>query len=138
MRGPDKKRGMHMFDTTIRRGVVGVLTAGALTGLVGTIAISTASAAPPCDAAGLNTAVSTVSGDTAAYLSGHPGANDAITTAGAAGGNAEAAIRNYFVAHPTEWADLQRIASPLRNLRAQCEVDVAPTEIARLYDAMAS
>jgi hemophore-related protein len=127
-----------MFGTIIRRGVVGVVAAGAMAGLAGSIALPTASAAPPCDAAGLNTAVSKVAGDTAAYLSSHPGANDAITNAGGAGGGAEAAIRNYFVAHPTEWADLQRIATPLRNLRAQCEVDVAPTEIARLYDAMAS
>ncbi len=44
----------------------------------------------------------------------------------------------YFVAHPTEWADLQSIAQPLRTLRQQCEVDVAPADIARLYDAMAS
>ncbi|OBA91618.1 hypothetical protein A5662_21880 [Mycobacteriaceae bacterium 1482268.1] len=127
-----------MFGITIRRGVAGVIAAGTLTGLAGAIAVPTASAAPPCDAAGLNTAISKVSGDTAAYLSNHPGANDAITNAGGSGGNAEAAIRNYFVAHPTEWADLQRIATPLRNLRAQCEADVAPTEIARLYDAMAS
>ncbi|WNG91120.1 hemophore-related protein [Mycobacterium sp. ITM-2016-00318] len=129
---------MRISGMTMRRGIVGVAAAGALAGLTGAVAMPTASAAPPCDAAGLNTAVSQVSGATAAYLSSHPGANDAITNAGGAGGNAEAAIRNYFVAHPTEWADLQRIASPLRNLRAQCEVDVAPTEIARLFDAMAS
>jgi hemophore-related protein len=127
-----------MFGITMRRKLVGGLAAGALAGLTaGTIALPVASAAPPCDAAGLNTAVSAVASDTAAYLSGHPGANDAITNAGASG-DAEGAIRTYFIAHPTEWADLQRIAQPLRSLRAQCEVDVAPTEIARLYDAMAS
>jgi heme-binding protein len=130
---------MQISGISMRRGVVGVLAAGALGGLAAaTIALPAASAAPPCDAAGLNNAISTVSGQTAQYLSAHPGANDAITNAGGAGGNAEATIRNYFLAHPTEWADLQRIASPLRSLRKQCEVDVAPTEIARLYDAMAS
>ena len=72
------------------------------------------------------------------YFSSHPGANEAITNAGGQGGGAEGAIRNYFVAHQSEWADLQRIAQPLRTLRQQCEVDVAPTDIARLYDAMAS
>ena len=68
----------------------------------------------------------------------HPSANDAVTNAGAEGGGAEAAIRNYFVAHPSEWAELQSIAQPLRTLRQQCAVDVAPADIARLYDAMAS
>jgi heme-binding protein len=129
---------MHMSSITMRRSLVGGLAAGALAGLTaGTIALPMASAAPPCDAAGLNNAISAVSSQTAAYLSSHPGANDAITNAGGSS-DAEGAIRTYFVAHPTEWADLQRIAQPLRGLRAQCEVDVAPTEIARLYDAMAS
>lgn len=130
---------MRITGTTMRRGLIGVLSTGALGGLAAaTIAAPTASAAPDCNAAGLNRAISTVAGQTADYLASHPGANDAITNAGGQGGDAEATIRNYFVAHPTEWADLQRIASPLRTLRQQCEVDVAPTEIARLYDAMAS
>jgi heme-binding protein len=130
---------MQISGSPMRRGVIGILAAGALGGLTAaTIALPPASAAPPCDAAGLNNAISTVAGQTAAYLSSHPDANDAISNAGAQGGNAENAIRAYFVAHPTEWADLQRIAQPLRSLRQQCEVDVAPTEIARLYDAMAS
>jgi heme-binding protein len=130
---------MQISGSTMRRGVVGMLAAGAVGGLTAaTVALPTAAAAPPCDAAGLNTAVSTVASQTAAYLSSHPGANDAITNAGAQGAGAENAIRVYFVAHPTEWADLQRIAQPLRSLRQQCEVDVAPTDIARLYDAMAS
>jgi heme-binding protein len=130
---------MQISESRMRRGVVGGLTAGALGGLTAaTIALPTAAAAPPCDAVGLNNAISTVSSQTAGYLASHPGANDAISNAGAQGGGAENAIRAYFVANPTEWADLQRIAQPLRSLRQQCEVDVAPTEIARLYDAMAS
>ena len=35
-------------------------------------------------------------------------------------------------------AVLYLIARPLANLRAQCDVDVAPAQIARLFDAMAS
>jgi hemophore-related protein len=53
-------------------------------------------------------------------------------------GDSENAIRAYFVAHPQEWAELQGIARPLKNLRQQCDVDVAPAQIARLFDAMAS
>lgn len=130
---------MKISASTICTRVLGMLAAGALGGLTAaTIALPTASAAPPCDATGLNNAISTVASQTAAYLSSHPGANDAITNAGGQSGGAENAIRAYFIAHPTEWSDLQRIAQPLRSLRQQCEVDVAPTEIARLYDAMAS
>ena len=72
-------------------------------------------------------------------LAAYPGANDAVTNAGALPlGDAENAIRAYFAAHPREWADLQGIARPLANLRQQCDVDVAPAQIARLFDAMAS
>ena len=67
----------------------------------------------------------------------HPGADDAITNSGAmAPGDSENAIRAYFVAHPQEWAELQGIARPLKNLRQQCDVDVAPAQIARLFDAI--
>lgn len=121
---------------TMRRKLAGALSTGALLGVAAaTIAIPSASAQPQCTAAGLSSALSSVSGQTAAYLNSHPGANDAITNAGSGG---EAVIRNYFVANPQEWADLQRIAQPLRTLRQQCQVDVAPAEIARLYDAMAA
>lgn len=121
---------------TMRRKLAGALSTGALLGVAAaTIAIPSASAQPQCTAAGLSSALSSVSGQTAAYLNSHPGANDAITNAGSGG---EAVIRNYFVANPREWADLQRIAQPLRTLRQQCQVDVAPAEIARLYDAMAA
>lgn len=120
---------------TMRRKLAGALSTGALLGVAAaTVAIPSASAQPQCTAAGLSNALSSVSGQTAAYLNSHPGADEAITNAGSGG---EAVIRNYFVANPQEWADLQRIAQPLRTLRQQCQVDVAPAEIARLYDAMA-
>jgi hemophore-related protein len=131
-------KGREMFTSAIaaRRKVLGILGTGALLGAAAaTIALPSASAQPQCTAAGLSSALSTVSGQTAAYLNSHPGANDAVTNAGTGG---EAVIRDYFVAHPQEWVDLQRIAQPLRTLRQQCQVDVAPAEIARLYDAMAS
>ena len=127
---------MYTSGIAVRRGLGGAIVTGAVLGLAAaTIALPTAAAQPQCTAAGLSSALGTVSAQTGQYLSSHPGANDAITNAGAEG---EAAIRNYFVAHPQEWADLQRIAQPLRTLRQQCQVDVAPAEIARLYDAMAS
>jgi heme-binding protein len=130
---------MPEYRITMRRGRIGVV-AGALCGLAAaTIAVPTAAAQPQCTAAGLSNALGTVSSATGGYLSSHPGANDVITNAGAMpAGEGENAIRTYFATHPQEWADLQRIAQPLRTLRQQCNVDVAPAQIARLFDAMAS
>jgi hemophore-related protein len=131
---------MHKPSITMRRGRVGIIGAGAV-GLLAaaTIAIPTAAAQPQCTAAGLSNALGTVASATGGYLSSHPGANDVITNAGALpAGQGENSIRAYFVTHPQEWADLQRIAGPLRALRQQCDVDVAPADIARLFDAMAS
>src|SRR6188508_1836629 len=110
---------MQMFGTTIRRGVVGVLAAGALAGLTGSLALPTASADADCTVSGLSNAIGTVGAQTGQWFAGHPDANKAVTEAGTSG-DAEGAIRNYFVAHQSEWAELQRIAQPLRSLRQQC------------------
>jgi heme-binding protein len=131
---------MQISGIDMRRGTFATVAAGVLGGLAAaTIAVPTASAQPGCTAAGLSSTLGSVSTATGQYLAAHPGADDAITNSGAlAPGEAENAIRVYFVAHPQEWADLQGIARPLANLRQQCDVDVAPAQIARLFDAMAS
>ena len=130
---------MQMSGITMRRGIVGVLAAGALGGLAAaTIALPTASADADCTVSGLSNAIGAVGAQTGQWFASHPGANKAVTDAGGQGGDAEGAIRNYFVGHPSEWAELQRIAQPLRTLRQQCDANVAPADIARLYDAMAS
>ncbi|WP_102145983.1 hemophore-related protein [Mycobacterium hubeiense] len=124
---------MHNSGSTLRR----ICGGAALAVLAGaTIAVPTAGAQPQCTAAGLSNAIGTVGSQTGGYLAGHPAANEAITNAGASA-DPEGAIRNYFIAHPQEWADLQRIAQPLRTLRQTCDVQVAPADIARLFDAMA-
>lgn len=131
---------MQTSTIDMRRGAFGVMAACALWGLVAaTIALPTASAAPECTASGLSGALGTVSSATGAYLSSHPGANDVVTNAGTLPpADGENSIRLYFAAHPQEWTDLQGIAQPLRSLRQQCNVNVAPAQIARLFDAMAS
>jgi hemophore-related protein len=128
---------MHIPSIGIRRGLIGACIGSAAGTLVAvTIALPTAGAQPGCTAAGLSNAIGVVSTQTGEYLAGHPGANDAVTNAGAAP-DPEGSIRAYFAAHPQEWGDLQRIAQPLRALRQQCNVQVAPADIARLFDAMA-
>ncbi len=128
---------MHIPNIGIRRGLVGACIGGAAgTLMAATIALPIADAQPPCTAAGLSNAIGIVGAQTSDYLASHPGANDAITNAGATP-DPDGAIRAYFVGHPQEWADLQRIAQPLRALRQQCNVQVAPADIARLFNAMA-
>ena len=128
---------MRISGMTMRRGIVGVAAAGALAGLTGAVAMPTASAEADCTVSGLSNAIGAVGAQTGQWFAGHPDANKAVTEAGTSG-NAEGAIRNYFVAHPSEWAEVQRIAQPLRSLRQQCGSNVAPADIARLFDAMAS
>ena len=124
----------------MRRGALGALAAGVLGGVAAaTIALPTAAAQPQCTAAGLSEALGLVASKTGQYLSAHPGANKVVTDAGSLPPQeGENSIRAYFAANPREWADLQAIARPLANLRQQCTVDVAPAQIARLFDAMAS
>lgn len=129
---------MHIPIIGNRRGLIGACIGGAAATLAAaTIALPTAGAQPGCTAAGLSNAIGIVGAQTGDYLAGHPGANDAVTNAGGSP-DPEGAIRAYFVAHPQEWADLQRIAQPLRALRQECNVQVAPADIARLFDAMAA
>ena len=128
---------MRVSGMTMRRGFVSVVAAGALAGLTGAVAMPTASADADCTVSGLSNAIGAVGAQTGQWFASHPDANKAVTEAGQ-GGDAEGAIRNYFVGHPSEWAELQRIAQPLRSLRQACGSDVAPADIARLYDAMAS
>ena len=111
---------------------------GAIAVLASVAGAPVANAQPGCTAAGLSSALGTVASGTAAWLSAHPAADQVITDAGAQGPAGENSIRQYFVAHQDQWAELQGIARPLTNLRHSCNVQVAPGDIARLYDAMAS
>ncbi|MGV9801244.1 heme-binding protein [Mycobacterium sp. NPDC003449] len=102
-----------------------------------TVAVPTAAAAPPCSASGLATTASGVLAQAGAYLDAHPEANDVLTTAGTQPtGDAEGAIRAYFLGHPGEFLDLQNIARPLTSLRGQCGVSVSPGQMAALFDAL--
>ncbi len=90
---------MRVSGMTMRRGFVGVVAAGALAGLTGAVAMPTASADADCTVSGLSNAIGTVGAQTGQWFAGHPDANKAVTEAGQ-GGDAEGAIRNYFVAPP--------------------------------------
>ena len=91
-----------------------------------------AQASPGCDAAGLMNATGQVASATAGWLASHPAAQDAINSAN------ESTIQGYFVGHQDEWKQLQGIAAPLRSMRQSCPQQVSPSDVARLFDAMAS
>ena len=130
---------MQMSTFILRGGAFGLAAAVLAVLPAATVAVPTASAQPQCTAAGLSNALGTVASATGQYLSSHPDADQAVTNAGAQSQqDAENSIRSYFASHPQEWRDLQGIARPLAGLRSQCQVQVAPAQIARLFDAMAS
>jgi hemophore-related protein len=131
---------MQMSTFIVRGRALGALAAAVLGVLpAATVAVPTASAQPQCTAAGLSNTIGTVAAATGQYLSSHPDADQAVTNAGAMSQqDAENSIRSYFASHPQQWSELQAIARPLAGLRAQCQVQVAPAQIARLFDAMAT
>jgi hypothetical protein len=45
-------------------------------------------------------------------------------------------VRGYFISHPGEFLDLQRIAQPLKDLKNQCGVSISPSQLATLFDEL--
>lgn len=127
---------MTSMNTTVRRGLAGVLATCALGVGVGAVAMPAASAAP-CDAAGYANTTSGVLSAAGGYLASHPGANDVLTRAASqSDAEAEASVRAYFTNNTAEYFDLQRIVQPLKDLRGQCGVTVSPAQLSRLLDAL--
>mgnify|MGYP002713643472 CR=1 FL=1 len=125
---------MKFSGITARRTVTGVC-AGLLGGLAAaTIAAPNASAAPNCSADAVAGTVSSVTGSARAYLAGHPGANQAVTAAlGQPRPAAEASLRGYFNANPSQYYDLRGILAPIGDVQSQCNVTVLPPDLASAY-----
>ena len=129
---------MKSTVSTVRRCVLAVCAASALgAAAVANIASPVAVAAPaPCTAAGLANTVSSVTAAAGQYLDAHPDANDALTQAGSQPPeDAKASLRAYFMGHSDQYFALQNIARPLTDLRAQCNSNVGPGQIAALLQA---
>lgn len=117
---------MTTASKRIARASIGTIVGGiALAGL----AAPSASAAPDCSPAGVNSEVASVTQQARAYLNSHSGANAALMTA-AMQSQPEAAqtIQNYANANPQEYADFRSILAPLSSLQNQCGVNVVPAE----------
>jgi hemophore-related protein len=93
------------------------------------LAAPSASAAPDCSPAGVDSAVASVTQQARAYLNTHAAANKMLMTA-ALQSRPEAAqtIQNYASANPQEYAEFRSILSPLSTLQSQCGVNVIPAE----------
>jgi hemophore-related protein len=128
---------MNSSLSSARRGIVGVLGAGAVGAvLAGTVALPVAAAAP-CKASGYATTASGVLAAAGGYLDAHPGADDVLTAAAnQPADEARASVRGYFTSHVGEFLDLQRIVQPLKDVRDQCGVNVTPNQLATLFDAL--
>jgi hemophore-related protein len=128
---------MNLFATTLRRGAVGTLGACAVGAVVAaTVALPVANAAP-CSASGFSSVSSGVLASAGTYLDAHQGANDVLTAAASQSpDDARTSVRGYFIGHPGEFLDLQRIAQPLKDLKNQCGVSISPSQLATLFDEL--
>jgi hemophore-related protein len=130
---------MNLFATTLRRGLVGAIGACAVGAVVsGVVALPTASAAP-CKASGYAVTASGVLNAAGGYLDAHPGADDVLTNAAnQPAAEARTSVRGYFTSHPGEFFDLNNIVQPLKDVKNQCGVDISPSQLATLFDALSS
>lgn len=128
---------MNLFVTTVRRGIAGAVGACAVGAAVaGTLALPAATAAP-CKASGYAATASGVLAAAGGYLDAHPGADDVLTAAvNQPADVARTSVRGYFTSHPNEFFDLQNIVQPLKDVRNQCGVNITPSQLATLFDAL--
>lgn len=116
--------------------VLATLAATAALAGVG-VAVAPVAAAAPCSASGLAITASGVLGAAGPWLEAHPGANDVLTAAATQPSDvARNNVRGYFLSHPGEFLELNGIAQPLKDLRAQCGIAISPGQIASLLDTM--
>jgi hemophore-related protein len=128
---------MNLFATTLRRGAIASLGACAVGALVASAGILPAASAAPCKASGFAVTASGVLNSAGAYLDAHPGADDVLTAAAnQPTAEAKSSVRGYFLAHPGEFLDLQNIVQPLKDVKNQCGVDLSPSQLASLFEAL--
>lgn len=129
----------HGFTVpTSRRALAGVGAACLFGGLaVATVAAPTALAQPAqqCTASSVSATVSNVTGAARQYLDANPGANQAVTAAmSQPRPEAEANLRGYFNANPSQYYDLRGILAPLGETQRACNIAVLPGDLQSAYD----
>ncbi|MEU0494306.1 heme-binding protein [Mycobacterium sp. NPDC006124] len=127
-----------MTFSLVRCGAIGLVGACAAGSLVAGAGVLPVADAAPCKASGFAATASGVLSSAGAYLDAHPAADDVLTAAASQPPEvARTSVRGYFIAHPGEFLDLQRIVQPLKDVKAQCGVDLSPSQLASLFEALA-
>jgi hemophore len=119
---------------TLRRRLIGVLTA---TGLGGTAAVvllsapSAVGASDPCAASEMARTISNVARSAGDYLDGHPETNQAMTSVmqQPAGASSVTSLKSYFESNPKAASDLQTIAAPLAGLSSRCKMPISLPQV---------
>ncbi|WP_343572268.1 hemophore, partial [Mycobacterium sp.] len=119
-------RSLTGSTATLRRRLIGVLTATGLGGAAAAVLLSAPSAvgaSDPCAASEMARTISNVARSAGDYLDGHPETNQAMTIAllQPAGPQAADSLRTYLAANPKAASDLQTIALPLAGLASRCQ-----------------
>lgn len=133
---------MYFSGTAVRKILASIGIATMLEAIVATfVGVSTAAAAPAdqCSASAIAGTVSSVTAAAHQYLDGHPGANQAVTAAiNQSRPDAEANLRGYFTANPSEYRDIRAILTPLGDTQRTCNVSVLPGDLQSAYDTFMS
>ncbi len=114
------------------RACIGSIVGGiALAGL----AAPSASAAPDCSPAGVDSAVASVTQQAKAYMNAHPPVTKVLmTAAGQSQAQATQTINAYASSNPQEYGEFKAILTPLSALQNQCGVSVIPAEYQWAFD----
>src|SRR6202035_720830 len=119
---------------TLRRRLLGVLTATGLGGATAVVLLSAPSAvgaSDPCAASEMARTISNVARSAGDYLDGHPETNQAMTSVmqEPAGPQSVTSLKSYFDANPKAASDLQTIASPLAGLSSRCKMPISLPQV---------
>src|SRR5271169_1669160 len=136
---PRKPRGEFMTSptgntATLRRRLLGVLTATGLSGATAVVLLSAPAAvgaSDPCAASEIARTISNVARSAGDYLDGHPETNQAMTSVmqEPAGPQSVTSLETYFTANPKAASDLQTIASPLAGLSSRCQIPISLPQV---------
>jgi hemophore len=119
---------------TLRRRLLGVLTATGLSGATAVVLLSAPAAvgaSDPCAASEMARTISNVARSAGDYLDGHPETNQAMTSVmqEPAGPQSVTSLKGYFDANPKAASDLQTIASPLAGLSSRCKMPISLPQV---------
>lgn len=119
---------------TLRRRVLGVLTATAVGGATAVVLLSAPSAvgaADPCAASEMARTIGNVARSAGDYLDGHPETNQAMTSVlqEPAGPQSVNSLKSYLDANPKAASDMQTIALPLAGLSSRCKLPISLPQV---------